>query len=90
VTKLPMATAFVSFRGGTPSRLCCVFGPCLTSHVVHREPFWGEGPSVSEGSARAPSLRACFSTSKHGGLVSVSVLGPAPNPGGDSMPKCRT
>ena len=35
-----MATAFVSFRGGTPSRLCSQGAGS------------GEGPSLSEGSAR--------------------------------------
>ena len=46
------------------------------SHIVQIEPVLrGEGPRfVGRLCALAPSLRACFSTSKHGGLVSVSVL----------------
>ena len=30
-----MATAFVSFQGGTPSRFCCVYGPTCTNMELY-------------------------------------------------------
>ena len=72
-TDQAMATAFVSFRGGTSSRLCCVY--CLTSysHVVHREP--GSG-------GRAPIcrkvVRAC---SQPQGMFRWSGVGDCARPG---------
>ena len=92
-----MATAFVLGPQGYTVTLVLRVWVSLTSHshIVQREPVLrGEGPRfVGRLCALAPSFRACFSTSKHGGLVSVSVLGlvrSRPNHGGDSVPKCRT
>ena len=56
VTK-PMATAFVSFQRGTPSRLCCVYWVRLTSRsgdltLFKGNPFsGGRALCLSEGSA---------------------------------------
>jgi hypothetical protein len=90
-----MATAFVLGPQGCTVTLVLHVWVSLTSysHIVQREPVLrGEGPRfVGRQCALAPSLG--HFTSKHGGLVSVSVLGLVRsrlNHEVDSVPKCRT